>query len=487
MFLLIACTSKKESFTRKFHKHYSKLVTHCTDQYGIQTTPMWLSMWNLESEKYPFDFSHSDSIPCRVYLDRSVDAPGGSTLYWGLPDIAAAVEISERTVNKNLEKASKEYVQSYLEKNTSKNGIILWGNHYYYDVIQDKTLKFIGKENPKPVNFETETGNYHEMRPILPPWELLYYWFPERIKNHIREVAKLHTANPETGEFNRHANQKSEYAFIESGSILVYSLTFLYSKTGDEKLLEHAESILNYSFSNQNAETGLVINSPSRKRWDQFTSTTEIGLWGLNILKASDFVSEKKKKEWVEVVEKAVKPWLENGFDNEKGMFYGSLNVRDAKPVLHKDDYPYKPQTYADIWNPLFPTHNYPMQFAECCLELYKITNNYIYQDASDKWYRHVLNQLENRKNYILYAENYARIIHFLNHYGIVLNNINAQEMAKQLANKATSNLFVEKSQMFRSHTKEMRYDVVDGVGLLYFPLQWIETGIESRFGGVFF
>jgi len=487
-FLIVTCTTNEsDSHIQKFTTHYNKLTTKITDSYGSQVTPMWLSMWNLETEEYPFDFSRPDSIPCRVYLDRSIDAPGGSTLYWDLPDIAAAVEISNRTGNKKLKDAAKAYVKSFLEKNTSKNGIILWGNHYYYDVFKDTAIRFGSSEPPVPVDFNSETGDLHEMRPILPPWELLYSWFPERIEKHIREAAKLHMANPETGEFNRHANQKSEYAFIESGSILVNSLAFLYSKTGDQTLLDRAETVLNYSFNNRHPETGLVINSPARKRWDQYTSTTEIGLWGLNILKATRYIPENKSREWIKIVETALQPWLINGFDTDKEMFYGSLNVTNAKPIPRTDDYPYKPETYADIWNPLFPTHNYPLSFAECCIELHKCTGKDLYKESSERWFQHVSTQLNNRNNYTLYAENYARVIHFLLHFGEYFKNDEATMLATQLGNETTRELFVDEKEMFRSHTNEMRYDAVDGIGLLFFPLSWIESGEQSKLAQNFF
>jgi hypothetical protein len=486
--LVVSCQPEdKKNHTPKFETHFNTLIHNCTDNYGRKNSPVWLSMWNLNTNQYPFDFSHSDSIPCRVYLDRSVDAPGGSTLYWDLPDIAAAVEISKQTGNQEFEEAAKNYVKYYLEMNTAKNGIILWGNHYYYDVLQDSTVKFNSNEKPRTADYETETGDLHEMRPILPPWQLLYEWFPERIDSHIRASAQLHLVDSATGEFNRHANKKSEYAFLESGSILVNSLAFLYSKTNDPELLEKADLLVDYSFSNRNPETGLVINSPARDRWDQYTSTTEIGLWGLNVLKSTKYIPEDYRNKWVKVVETAITPWLRFGFDAEKGMYYGSLNVTNAQAIPRTDDYPYKPETHADIWNPLFPTHNYPLQFAECCLELYKITSSGIYQEASERWYYHVLNQFQNRKNCTLYAENYARVIHFLFHYGNIFNNPEAVKTAQMLSDEAISNLFMAKNLMFRGHTKEMRYDAVDGVGLLYFPLSWIETGNISGNIGVFF
>lgn len=471
-----------------FKNHYKKITQIIVDDYGVDSTSMWLSSWDLGQEKYPFDFSHPDSIPCRVYLDRSVDAPGGSTLYWSLPDIAAAVELSEILRDPDFKLSARNYVGDYLRRCTAKNGVILWGNHYYYDVIDDRAVKFKSSEDPRFVDFEEELGDLHELRPLLPPWELLYQWFPERVDDHIRKSSIKHIVDFETGEFNRHANQLSEYAFIEAGSIIINSLAFLYSKTRDESLLKMADLVVDYSFRNRNPTTGLVINSPSRERWDQFTSTTEIGLWSLNILKALEYVPDQVKQSWTQIVEKALEPWLLHGFDDTTGMYYGALNVKTGDPIEKTNDYPYQPQIYADIWNPLFPTHNYPMHFAESCLFLFEMTDNDRYKMGADRWVMSIRRQLEDRRySGALYAENYARIIHFLNRYGEMFNNNQVRETAIQLADKAMDQLYVEESKMFRSHTREMRYDCVDGIGLLFFAINELQTGNCSEYSSSFF
>lgn len=490
--LLVGCSlfgiDKSKTTDNKFIEHYQFITQKAVDQYGRDTTKMLLSSWDLETGQYPFDFSHSQSIPSRVYLDRSVDAPAGSTLYWNLPDIAACVELSQQDGYKALEAAARSFVETYLRKCTANNGVILWGNHYYYHVIRDKAVKFYSSEPPKAVNFDTEYGDLHELRPILPPWELLFEWFPQRIERHIRISSINHIADFDTGEFNRHANKSSEYAFLESGSIIINSLAFLYAKTGDESLLETANLILKYSFNNRDPQTGLVINSPSKERWDQHTSTTEIGLWSLNILKSIQYVPYSTGKEWLHMVERAMEPWLINGFDEHSNMYYGSLNVLTAEHIKKSNDYPYQPQTYADILNPLFPTHNYPMQFAESCLLLSEITGKEIYKTGTDRWITTIKTQL--KKNIYTgpkYAENYARIIHFLNRYGQVYGDHWAISKAMELAEEAEMLFYVDEYKMFRGHDQEMRYDCVDGVGLLFFAIRELGTNKSSELSVSFF
>jgi hypothetical protein len=487
LLLFFAISSHSQNYLNCFKNHYDKLTTKIIDNYGTDATLMWLSSWNLATNVYPFNHERSTLIPCRIYLDRSADAPYGSSLYWNLPDVAAAVTLAKCTGNYKFNNSANSYVGDYLKRNTAQNGVILWGNHYYYDVLKDHTLRFVGNEKPQSVDFNTEKGDYHEMRPILPPWELLFNWYPEAIKKHILIVSQNHLVDSISGEFNRHANGKSDYAFLESGGILINSLSWLYSKTNDEKLLKLADKILNYSYTNRNEVTGLVKNSPARERWDQKTSTTEIGLWSNFVIKALQYIPKEKKKEWLLIVENSLKPWLKYGFCKEKGMYYGALDVETGKPIIKTDSYPYKPDTFTSIWNPLIPRHDYPMQFAECCLMLYQITHNEKYRNACDQWITTINNQLPERKKQLIYAENYARVCHYLLSYSNEFKDRNTKKLAVDLMDEAISALYVKEQKMFRSHSGEMRYDAVDGIGLLFFPAIWIQTGISPEVASTFF
>ncbi len=75
------------------------------------------------------------------------------------------------------------------------------------------------------------------------------------------------------------------------------------------------------------------------------------------------------------------------------------------------------------------------------------------------------------RNNRILYAENYARLIHFLRGYSRTFDCEDAQRMADELIQEALEHFYVPDRKMLRSHTGELRYDCVDGLGLLYLAI----------------
>ncbi len=495
LFLIVTLLSVNTSFAQqrvdysiRLKDHFQKLSSPGTDIYGDIKTPLWMSSIDPLTGQYPENDERPENIPQRVYLNRSVSAPKGSTAYWDLPSIAAALELTRLTGDPAFKEAAISYLKSYIESCRAENGIILWGNHYYYDTFADQCVKFNGSEKPRAVDFTTETGDLHEARPFSPAWDILWDIDPEMTEKHIRQSIGRHVVDTTTGEFNRHADGKTGYAFIEAGGILVFTLAWLHEKTEDPSLLVLADKIVEYSYANRDLNSGLLENSPTQDRWDKYTSTTEIGLWANYILKASQMVPGQYAIKWQKITSASMARWLDYGWDELSGQYFGGLNIRDGSPYVPQPDYPYQPDAFSDIFNPLFPTHNYPLQLAEATLNMCNISKNKLFESHAKNWLLHIQNQLIQRDSSdLMYAENYARIIHYLKAYHNVFKDKASKAMMDQLAVESVNQLFVEESGMFRSHTGEMRYDAVDGVGLLSLVLMEIETGLESEYGIYFF
>ena len=174
------------------------------------------------NKKYPENLERPDHIPNRIYLDRFIDAPYGSALYWDLPSLVVMYNLAKRAGRKEFIVYADNYLRSFLEKCVAKNGVFLWGNYYYYDAFIDKTVRFGNK--PVPIDIDSETGDLHEMRPIAPAWDVFWKINPEATEKQIRQSAKNHLANSITGQFNRHADGKGRHAFLEAGGICMLLL-----------------------------------------------------------------------------------------------------------------------------------------------------------------------------------------------------------------------------------------------------------------------
>lgn len=473
------------SHVDKVIAHYNKQLEKGLDIYGPDTTGFWMASLGTYTARYPEDATRPEHIPQRAYLDRYVDAPKGATLYWDMPAVVTAYALSKYTGDRFYANKADAYIRAFLERSVASNGIFLWGNHYYYDAFRDSTMKF--GSMPVSVDMKTEKGDLHEIRPLLPAWEAFWKISPGATGMAIRSSAAAHMVDEQTGEFNRHADGKSQHAFIEAGGSLVQSLSWLYSKTSDKSLLQQADKIASYNFNQRNRSTGLLANDPSSDRWDNHTTTTEIGLWAGCLLEAAKLADKEYGAKWVEMADKTLSSWLRYGYDSKAEKYYGMLNIADGKPIFREagDDYPYKPGNYSDIWDPLFPTHNYPMTLAESCLALYEITGKSLYKEACERWVRQIAQSLPARNGRGAYAEHYGRAIYFLLRMAGTLKSSDYLNLANKIAKEAVDVLFAH--DMFRSHPGEYRYDAVDGVGILSLALLWLETGEKPEMMGLYF
>jgi len=483
-----ASTIQAQDYSEIFFRHFANLVKQGTDTYGKHNTPVWMSSLDPVTLTYPQDPTRPNEIPSRVYLNRSVDAPFGASLYWDFPNIAAALTLDDIKGKRSFREPAVDYIRFFLDQCTATNGTFLYGNHYYYQAFEDQCVRFQSRELPVAVDFNIEQGELHEIRPFAPPWSLLWEIDSVATLKNLKTIVANHMADLETGEFNRHADGARGYAFIEQGGILVYSLAFLFQKTGNNAYLQQAQSIIDYSYRHRDPDTDLMANCPTQDRWDRHTSTTEVGHWAGYILKASEMVTPPYSDNWRSIIDQVIAKWLTYGFDETTGQFYGGLDLDTADPYKPAQAYPYQPGLYADIWNPLFPTHDYPMQMAETCLALYRLTGKAVYHQACKQWWLHIEKQVKNRDaNQLLYAESYARIIHFLLEYQLAFKFDPARKMAQRLAREAIDQFYLEDSGMLRSHTGENRYDTVDGVGLLTLSLLRLQTGTIGLFNHYFF
>ena len=317
----------------------------------------------------------------RVY--RNIDAPNGRTAYWDQPLIqfSALLGGKYKTLAKNITK-------DFLDKSKATNNMLLWGNHYYYSDLEQSIVKFVGEEQPVKC-ITDETGHLHELRPILPCFELLFEVDSTFTKKYIYQLLKMHLVNEETGEFNRHADNKRGYAFLESGGILANIACILYKKNGDSTLIDYAKKVVGYSYSFSNTTTGLIENCPTQDRWDKYHATTETFHWCNSILNCYEITNDKY---FLDLVKKAADSYIRYGVDTTKNKIFGCINVTTGMPITSDNkETIYMPDIYSNPWQTFFPTHDYIYAMAEVLLRLYNIFKNDIYLNV-EKLLLHRLN-----------------------------------------------------------------------------------------------
>jgi hypothetical protein len=408
----------------------------------------------------------------RVY--RYIDAPDGCSFYWDQPQIAAAVNEGGK-----YQEAAMRYVKEYLAFCRAKNGVLLWGNHYYFDPGKNSVVKFLDDKPPEKIHPGLEQGELHELRPLTPAWELFWEASPEITEGYLRTVAPLHLFDSETGAFNRHADAQRGCAFLESNGILVETLCWLYTKTGDRALCAAALRLARYSYANRDLNTGLIENNPTSERWDKYVSTTECGLWAGSLLRAAKYSGI---DEFAGMASGALDAYLAYGWD-KAGKLYGRLFVKNGEPDLGPKTTPFQPGAYSSALDPLFPAHDYPYSFMETCLALFQMTKGEHYRRALERWLGTVEEQILD-DSAVVYAEHYGRAIH------LALKAereaaVSVHRLAERIGRRAIDSLFSR--GMFMGHHGARYYNCVDGVGYLLLALQYLQSGEEPPLSSPFF
>jgi hypothetical protein len=149
------------------------MVTGGTDRYGARVSSMWVASLDTNTRAYPSDAPHARAGQ-RVY--RDIDAPFGSTIYWDQPALVAAHALSAVSGDQRWRQAADAYVRDFLAAGIAENGLFEWGNHIYYDVFADQSIRF--------------HGGHHELRPIPPAWELFWRISPEATEREIRVAGR---------------------------------------------------------------------------------------------------------------------------------------------------------------------------------------------------------------------------------------------------------------------------------------------------------
>ncbi len=422
-------------------QHLRTLAAAAGRMTGVRTAAMWPSVLDVRTGDFPVE-AH---VPARVY--RLIGAPRGSTLYWDQPLVQAAYPLAEITGARDLADAADRYVQAFLERCVAPNGLFQWGNHQYFDLFEDRVVTF--------------HKGYHELRPITPDWDLFWRHAPEQTAAYIRTMGRLHVYDPATGGFNRHDDGRKDHAFLEAGAILVESLAWLSARTDDADALALALRIARYSFNHRDPRTGLVRNEPDHGRWDSLVCTTEVGLWAQCLLRAADV---SRCEELADMARQAVAAYLDHGFDDDTGRYWGQVAVADGAPVISEQP-GYWPRRHADPWNTdQWPTHDYPMALADACVTLARLTGDPRFGEAVDRWAHIAMATRPALSGGWSYAWNYGQCLQFL-------NAAQRPADAARLAQEAVTALWSDGLGLFRGYDRAPVYEAVDGVGDLFLAL----------------
>ena len=462
---------QQPDYVSRVASHLDRMMSVGLDRYGPEHSGLWLASIDLRQG------GCAEDKPAHLRWYRDIYSPRGSNLYWDLPLLEAAYEVSRLTGRKRYARGADQYLRCFLQKCAgTPSGLFQWGNHIYYDVFTDRVVGF--------------SGSHHECRPHTPTWDRFWSLDPQRTERAIVAIGQGHVCNPESGLFCRHADVRgvaveakpkadaAVHSFLEAGGVIVESLCWLAARKESperERLIELAHRTAAYSFAQRDARSGLLRNQPNKRRWDYETATSEVGLWAGCLLRAAARVQDDR---FQAMAAAAVRAWVTAAYDERRGMYFGTVNVEDAAPREFPPPRGYWPPKYAEVFDlATRPTHNYPMPMAEACLTLYQRTQEEVFRQAVARWIGQVERSLPANGGQGACAEDYGRAIHFLVRAAQELDDTRARGLAQQVAEESVRLLYAGQYGMFRSHPGEDRCDAVDGPGILMLALIYLQNG----------
>ncbi len=428
---------------------------------------LWPAQLDLATAALP-DPAAPSPFASRCY--RAIAAPGGSNLYWDLPLLVAAHRLGGAA-----SAAADAYVRSWLRLGTCPNGLLRWGNHYYWDFASSAMVGFVGGEPPRP-SLPDDGCLYHELRPLPVAWGVIARVDATAADRALR-ACRRHIVGDD-GSFDRHATVApvagNQHAFLESGAILALG----WAASGDAGLAADARRVIAFSASRRGS-SGLLRNSPTLDRWDMHASTSELGMWAGAVARCGELLGDPAL---IGLAADALALWLDLAWDAGAGRYRGRLDVDSGAHLLAARTTAWQPGTWCDAWDPRFPAHDYPMACAEACLLLHRLTGRDEFRRGARRWVEHLAAQgdpvQETAAGTVVpgtCAELYGRAIHFLAGAG-------ETERAASLAERAIGELW--SGRMFRGRSGDDRCLAVDGVGILILALLRLEDGADRQLLG---
>ncbi|MFP4502584.1 MAG: hypothetical protein ACLFTT_16430 [Candidatus Hydrogenedentota bacterium] len=448
------------------------LMAHGLDTYGPETTPVLVSIIDLETLTCPQEPPPLDE-PWRV-IRRHRRNPAGADLATDMPTLTVMHARGGAYADFAL-----RYARYYLNHMKSERGLVCWGWHDYYDVYTDRCHV-----------------HQHELHAGVDPmdWKLLFEADREATLGVVENIWRWHVIDKKTGEINRHGDGKRGCDFSMSAGAYIEAFAHAYAETSDKKWVDRARLLANYYWERRNPETNLFPERPNAgmDRFDGSHFVTAItGPYCGALLRAYELTQDAL---FLDHALTYLRAYGQYGYDQEANAYWGSLCL-DGMPndePTEPDGYgKYEPRGYLDLWKPYCLGYQHPLLTGLSYLEAYRLTRapdmlshakrfGYWVVKArpgedgirTDTWYGEYA---KSRAEAGAYAGMYGRAIALLTG----LYHATDEHCTWLRTAKKYGDLVIEKLQhesgLLRGHPEKDYYEAVDGVGELLRALSQLE------------
>jgi hypothetical protein len=481
-------------------KCLSTLIAHGRDEYGPEKSPLFMAILDAETQRSPRDPMELGSL---VRLEDRIHrrAERGSNLWYDQALLQCLFQMSVLTGNDRFARAADEYVDYFFRhchkpvdpSITYLNGMPTWGTHIFWDCYADK-----------PGGDEDGNGP-HEILAFRADWENMYRRNPDAVRRAIDAIWEFHIVDKGTGLSNRHDDRKPGCDFAFSSSSFAQAMAFMYQKTGEERYLRQAKTIVDWHWDNRNLDTNLTADTPGRtNRYDgHHCFTTVAGPHALGVLRCYELTGDPHFRDVAFAYIKAYDRYAWS----ERDQTYWAMLKLDGTPVPEQprgrgyDAFaPYGP---VDVWRSTIYSYEFTLAAAQAAVAAYEVSQRDGSPDGdllkiARRWGSVVERSLPPKvgrrwkqdleaalplaaKIEGAYAEDYGRAISLFVHLHRASDDPHYLELANSIADEAIAKLF--RNGVFVGHPAKPYYECTDGVGILMLSLLELD-GSEGPAGG---
>ncbi len=490
-------THSDSSYTEHVQECVDLLLAHGTDRYGAVHAPILVSILDVETRTCP-DIPETLDEYFRV-TRRDRRSPAGSNLLTDQPTLRAMYVLSEITGNGDYAAFADRYANYVMKNLVDEQGFFWWGWHRHYDVFTDS----MKGHNPDQAKWGASVipHEIHAMNGIV--WDRLWATDKGAVSKEIEAIWKWHIINKKTGEPNRHGDGNKGCDFTMSGGAFIEAFAFMYSKTKDQRWLDHAKLVANYYWERKDPQTNLLPERPNagKTRFDGGSFVTSItGLYCHSLLKAYEITKETSFRDQAVAYLGA---YAKLGYDKKTGKFWGALQMNGTPipgPRIFTDNIDsaanyaaVEPRGHLDLWEPYVAGYQYAIYTAQTYAYAYQLTKDpemltaakrfaaWISKtppgtiETEDTWYKDY-SEGPGRKG--TYAGKYGRTISFLLHLHILTGESQYLDEARKFANESIEKLYHK--GLFRGHPAKPYYEAMDGVGNLLYALLELDQVLKD-------
>lgn len=296
--LIVSSAFAGDQYLDTVRRFADTMIEHGTDRYGVEHSPLFAAMLDLETLRLPVE-----SVPPEFYRSRNRQvqsigfglppvpsgirpgdrAPFGNNIEHDFSLLRAMYQLSVLTGDRRYEQHADRYLAFWLKRCQSpETGLMASGEHNSWDFVRERAH-----------------SDVHEIYRPFPFWDKLYAIDPYRALRIAEGLWMSQIADKRTGDFNRHAGYRvhspargaaTGAAFPRHAAFYIWAFANAYVESRDPKYVERIEVLIESRTALRLQPWSLLVNAGDFRPAEAFDPALRILLW-----KAAELVPARRE------------------------------------------------------------------------------------------------------------------------------------------------------------------------------------------------